>query len=447
MIEISHEGSRYMRRSLSAVLTALGLIATALPGGAAPTTSRVSVSNTEKPGNDGSFDPQMSPNGRYVVFESKASNLVSNDVEDTQNDIFLRDRELGKTTLVNRNSAGVKANGYSDDGYVSANGKVVVFESQASNLAPKDLPGRGQDATDVFVRNLGTGKTKLVSAAMSGQEPDEDSADVSISGDGKLAVFESDATNLVPNDTNGESDIFLRDLAAGTTTRISVSSDEAQGNDESESPIISTDGTAVAFESDSTNFDDHEVEGDGDDDIFVRDLVTGQTTRAALSSSEQASDNGSSDPSISATGDYVAFNSFATNFSDSDPDFVGDVFVRDMIAGTTDLVSLSSAEAPGTLGSFDTAVSQSGRYVVFVSEDPFVANDTNDVEDVYLRDRTKGTTKRVSVAANGDEAKKASDDPVISAGGSFVVFDSLAPNLTPPDRNGAWDVFIRGPLN
>lgn len=436
-----------MRRSLLALPTILGLLVTALPAGAAPTTARVSVSNTEKPGNKASFDPQMSPNGRFVAFESKATNLTPNDLVDTQLDVFLRDRQEGNTTLVSVNSAGVKANDYSDDGFVSANGKIVVFESQASNLAPKDAPGSGDDSGDVFVRNLETGKTKLISVAMAGQEPDEDSSDVSVSGNGKLAVFESDATNLVPNDTNGQEDIFLRDLAAGTTTRISVSSEEAQGNDESESPVISTDGTAVAFESNATNFDTYELEGDSDNDIFVRDLVSGETTRASLTTSEEPGDGSSFDASISATGDYVGFSSYATNFSAADPDIYSDVFLRDMVAGTTDLVSVNSSEGGGTDDSFDTAVSQTGRYVAFTAYGAFVGSDTNGVKDVYLRDRTKETTKRVSVAADGAQGTKASDDPIISATGSFVGFDSIAPNLVTGDRNGTSDVFMRGPLN
>ena len=427
------ERGTQVHRSFLAAVAATGLFFTALPSTAAPTTTRVSVSNSERPGDDGSFDPNISPNGRFVAFESLANNLDPDDQTDNNLEIFLRDRQQGTTTLVSVSSNESEGNGGSDDAVVSADGKMVAFESEAGNLAPKDnsLP---DDPDDVFVRNLSTGKTKLVSIGFGNVQPDEESSDPTISADGRLIAFRSLASNLTSEpDTNDESDIFVRNLQTGVTTRVSESTAGAQADFDSDAPYMAGDGSAVAFESEATTLDGVEPGSEEDTDVFIKELATDQLTRVSVNDLGQQGDFFSFDPFVSATGRYVGFSSFATNFSANDPNGVVDVFLRDRDEEKVYLISLNSAEQnPATHDSIDAAVSKSGRYVAFSSVAAFVGADGNGVGDVFLRDRAAGTTKRVSVAANGDEGKKASDDPLITPDGAFVAFDSFAQNLTSP---------------
>jgi Tol biopolymer transport system component len=298
------------------------------------TTTRISKSSAGVEGNGNSFPSSISADGRYVTFESGATNLVAGDTNGMR-DIFVRDRNTGTTTLVSRSSAGVVGNDNSYNPIISANGKYAAFYSGATNLVSGDTNAK----TDIFVRDRQTGTTYRVSKSSAGVESDNPSYNPSISDDGRYVAFASDATNLVSGDTNGMRDIFVRDRNTGTTTLVSKSSAGVAGDGVSSYPFLSPDGRYVTFESDATNL----VAGDTNNnrDIFVRDRNTGTTTLVSKNSAGVAGDASSYDSTTSADGRYVAFYSGATNLVAGDTNGLEDIFVRDRQTGTTMLVSKS----------------------------------------------------------------------------------------------------------
>ena len=284
---------------LALILTPAGSVRAA-PGN----TTRVSVASDGTQANGGSFTPSISADGRYVAFASIAVNLVSGDTNGVQ-DIFVHDRQTGQTTRVSVASGGAQANGPSFDPSISADGRYVAFASNASNLVSGDTNNTG----DIFVHDRQTGATTRVSIGPGGTQANRGSLAPSISADGRYVAFHSDATNLVSGVTNGTTHIFVHDRQTGATTRVSVASDGTEGNSVSIKPSISADGRYVAFQSIATNL----VSGDTNrnQDIFVHDRQTGQTTRVSVASDGTEGNSGSNDPSISANGRYVAFQSQA----------------------------------------------------------------------------------------------------------------------------------------
>jgi Periplasmic component of the Tol biopolymer transport system len=250
----------------------------------------------------------------------------------------------------------------------------------------------------------------------------------------------------VPGDTNGTWDIFVRDWWAGTTTRVNVSSDGGQQADDfSFGAAISADGRYVVFGSVASNL----VPGDtnGTYDIFVRDLSTGTTSRADVSSDGTQANGGfyNYTVAISADGRYVAFGSVASNLVPDDTNGRQDIFVRDRWAGTTSRVSLASDGSQANGHSMSTAISGDGRWVAFGAlASNLVPGDTNGSQDIFLRDRWAGSTSRVSVASDGTQANGASFGPAVSNNrGPVVAFGSVASNLVPDDTNNTADTFVR----
>jgi Tol biopolymer transport system component len=416
------------------------------------TTTRVSVSSSWVQGNGDSGSPTpannvrgsvISADARYVAFSSRAANLVSLDTNNTW-DIFVRDRQGGTTERVSVSSSGAQANSYSYYPSISADGRYVAFVSSATNLVPGDTNG----FLDVFVRDRQASTTECVSVATGGAQGDSNSSLPAISADGRYVAFWSNATNLVPGDTNGNSDFFVRDLQAGTTERVSVGFGGQQGNGGSPyvTPSISADGRYVAFVSQATNL----VTGDtnGSDDIFVRDRQAGTTERVSVATGGAQANSDSLDPSISADGRYVAFDSSATNLVSGDSNGADDIFIRDRQAGTTERASVDSHGAQGNSSSTSPSISADGRCVAFTSSaSNLVPADTNGNYDEFVHDRLAGSTSRVSVDSAGVEG----DGDIyghppwtaISADGRYVEFDSHASNLVTADTNGAWDIFVR----
>ena len=287
-------------------------------------TTRVSVASDGSQGNDSSLGSSISTDGRYVAFESEASNLVSVDTNET-GDVFVHDRHTGQTTRVSVASDGTQGNSDSGSPSISADGRYVAFTSDASNLVSGDMNG----VYDVFVHDRQSGQTTRLSLASDGTQGNVESMWPSISADGRYVAFASAASNLVSGDTNESYDIFVHDRQTGQTTRVSLASDGTQGDyDSSLPPSISADGRYVAFASLASNL----VSGDtnGVYDVFVHDRQTGQTTRLSVASDgTQGDDSSYFFYSISADGRYVAFSSTATNLVSGDTNDFGDVFVRD----------------------------------------------------------------------------------------------------------------------
>ncbi len=380
----------------------------------------------------------VSSDGRYVTFQSAASNLVPGDTN-AQLDIFVRDTQAGATTRVSVSSSGTQANGDSQEPSMSADGRYVAFWSNATNLVFGDT----NSTSDVFVHDLQTGSTIRASVGVGGVQGNGASGNQSaLSADGRYVAFRSVANNLVPGDTNGFFDIFVRDVIAGVTSRVSTATDGTQTNEQSYHPSLSADGRYVAF----TSFANTLVVGDtnGQSDAFVRDTQENTMTRVSVDNAGTEGNNLSSDPAISSDGRYVAFWSRASNLVSGDSNGRADVFVRDRDLGTTMRVSLDSAGNQGNGDSWYPDFSPDSRNLVYYSAASNLVNgDTNGQMDVFVVDRQTGATSRVSVDSNGAQGNRLSADPAASNGGRFVSFWSVATNLIDGDLNGADDVFVR----
>ena len=254
--------------------------------------------------------------------------------------------------------------------------------------------------------------------------------------------FTSGGTNLVPGDVDVWNGVFVRDLHTGVIQRVSVSVDGSPVDGMSELSSISADGRSVAFVADATNL--VPADTNGIDDVFVRDLVAGVTTRVSVSSAGSEVNGYSGAPALSAEGRFVAFFSLASDLVPDDNNARFDSFVHDRLTGETLRVSVSGDGAEVTGGSGSPSISGDGRTVAFVSDaSNLVTGDTNGAGDVFLHDLLTGATGRAAVAADGSEAGGASMSPSIAADGTRLVFVSDAADLVAGDTNGVTDVFLR----
>jgi Tol biopolymer transport system component len=355
---------------------------------AAAGTTRESVNSAGVEANGYSVGGQLSAavsgDGRYVAFQSSATNLVAGDTNG-YDDIFLRDRLLGTTVRVNVGPGGVQANRGAANPVMSADGRYIAYESWSTNLVTGDTNNTG----DVFVYDTLTATTVRASLGAGGAQSNGASMQASISNDGRYVAFNSVASNLVTGDTNLRIDTFRRDVVAGTTVRVSVTNAGAQANNTTlveDAPSISADGRYVAFRSNATNL----VAGDtnGSPDIFIRDLTLRTTARVSLTNGGAQANSWSYVPFLSADGRYVAFQSVATNLVSGDTNAVADVFVRDRTAGTTTRESVSNAGAQGDAYSVAARISAGGLHVVFSAlAGNLVSGDTNGTTDIFVRSR------------------------------------------------------------
>ena len=289
--------------------------------------------------------------------------------------------------------------------------------------------------------SAGPGATARVSVTGNGAQADSHSLLPAIDGAGRIVAFYSDATNLVPGDTNNARDVFARDRQAGTTVRVSVDSAGTQANSQSFAPAVSRDGRVVAFHSDASNL----VPGDANNasDVFVHDRQSRATTRVSVATGGAEGNGSSSAPALSADGRFVTFVSDATNLVTGDTNFARDVFLHDRQTGTTTRISVSTAGDQGNIHSLSSAISDDGRFVAFSSYAAnLVAGDTNESADIFVRDRQDNSTSRVSVYSDGTEVEGDSLAPAISADGRVVAFDSDAWLLIWGDTNEARDIFV-----
>lgn len=344
------------------------------------------------------------------------------------------------TELISIDDGGIQGDAGSTFSALSADGRFVAFTSRASNLVPGDTNG----TDDVFVRDRVNGTTERVSVGTGGAEANAMSVAPAISGDGQVVAFVSSATNLVAGDTNGRLDVFVHDRGTGTTSRASVDSSGVESSADSLSPSLSFDGTRVVFASSSDDLT--AGDGNGTFDVFLHDRPTGVTTRVSVDSSGAEANGASLAPRISADGLVIAFHSSATNLVATDVNFRTDVFVHDLATGMTEMASVDSAGVQGNFQSTASSISADGRFVAFDSDATnLVAADSNFRTDVFVRDRLTGTTERVSVASDGTEGNGQSgfvDPPAISGDGRFVAFASGASNLVPGDGNNFVDMFL-----
>ncbi|WP_456389581.1 hypothetical protein [Profundibacter sp.] len=379
--------------------------------------------------------PNLSADGRYVTFTSDASNLVAGDTND-RGDIFVHDRQTGITSRVNVATNGTETSDVSSDSSLSADGRYVTFISLDSALVSGDTNG----TWDIFVHDRQTGETSRINVATDGSEANNYSEAPSLSADGRYVSFNSRASNLAADDTNGRNDVFVHDRQTGETERVSVASDGSQANDFSYESNISSDGHFVAFTSGATNL----VAGDtnGRRDIFVHDRTTDTTRRVSIATDGSEADGNSEAPGLSADGRYVSFVSTATNLVAGNTDGLADLFVHDLLTGETTQAGYAMSGTDGQ------TLSDDGRYVTFTSYASYlVADDTNNTSDIFVSDRMTGALRRVNVAADGSQANQTSLNASISSDGNIITFMSGASNLVSGDTTGNFDIFtVSNPL-
>jgi len=337
-------------------------------------------------------------------------------------------------------SAGVEVHGPGIQAAVSADGRFVAFASDAPDLVPNNANNR-----DIFLHDRATGATELISVALDGGEADGPSLFPAVSADGRYVVFESQADDLVPGDENHFADIFVRDRQMGTTRRVNLAPDGSEANDDSLTPSISADGRYVSFTAQATNLVSND--GNHARDVFLVDLTNGATELVSVASdggqgNVDSGGLGAGGARISADGRYLVFGSFASTLVPNDNNNADDIFVRDRVAHTIERISVSTGGAEGNGHSMYGAISADGRYVAYYSAaNTLVADDHNGMPDVFFRDRQTGQTTRVSGGTVGAEANGASRFPAISGAGNFVAYHSDATNLVPNDGNGSTDIF------
>ena len=373
----------------------------------------------------------ISRDGRFVAFTVDDDALPG---ADGTRDVYVRDLVEGTTRLVSRSSAGIPADDNSSDAIaISASGRFVAFSSSAENL-----PG-GAGTEDVFLRDLQTGTTQLVSKTSTGGVLDGDSSNPSVSPGGRFIAFSSTADVLPGNDA--VRNVYLRDRRLRTTQLASETSAGVPADGDSDYPSVSGDGSRVSFQTHAHNLP-------GPDDlsrVFVHNFVTGGTRLVSKTSTGAFLNSGSisTSGSMSADGRSVAFESDASNLPGRAT--TSDVYLHDLTTGTTRLMSRTSSGLPADGDSSTPSVSANGRYVAFESDAENLGGVSGFI-DVFLRDRQGGSTRLISRATSGAVGDEDSFYVSVSADGRFAAFTSRSDNFSATDDNDVSNCFRRGPL-
>lgn len=384
----------------------------------------------------GSAALAISGDGDSLLFFTSGGNVVPGDTNGLP-DVFLRDRQSGAVEWISIGPGGAGGNGPAAvAGDLSSDGNFALFEGSASNWVAVDTNG----LYDVFLRDRANGTTELVSLANNGTQSNGFCGGGSVSDDGRFVAFDSDATNLVAGDLNGAVDVFVRDRATATTVRVSEALAGGDANGHSSYSQISADGRFVTWASYASDLVSVDANGAGQD-VFLRDLLGNPTELLSLDAAGQQFPFGSVAPRISANGQQIAFQRA------SGANAPHGIFLRERSTNTTECISVDAGSACAISNS--SSISADGRFVVFSSQHPsLVPGDSNALQDVFVRDRVRGTTRRVSVSSQDVEAEwDHSQSGFVSNDGRFVLFTSRASNLVPVDSNlSTQDAFLRDQL-
>ena len=399
----------------------------------------VTVDPAEQP-NDWSHAPMLSGDGKFLVFLSDASNLVPGDTSEWM-DVFVYDLNANQVELVSVGLGGAPANEEPSRPSISYDGRYVAFNSLASNLVISDTNG----TQDVFLFDRELDITERISVSSEEAEIAQDAFTKrpSISADGRYVIFYSNAQALAPDHTQADTfNVYLRDRQEGTTTLLTLGYDGYPANGDSEYPTLSEDGKWAAFHSDASNL----VEGDTNNltDVFLYDIQNQKTWRVSVASDGSQATSYSDLAAISADGRFVAFYSYASNLVQGDTNNTADVFLHDHQTGVTELISRTWYGGSANNESDVPSLSADGRYVAYYSyASNLVLGDTNGFTDVFRYDRLLHTTERVSLGEWLQQGAHDSLCSTISADGNLVAFYSFADNLVAGDSNGFPDVFVR----
>lgn len=398
-------------------------------------TELISLSYTGGLSEGHSSYPVISQDNRYIAFESWADNLILGGSH--LKSVYVRDLQSGTNEIVSISTIGEQTQGQKPS--ISGDGRFVAFDSPSGNLVPNDT----NNCYDIFVFDRDLKSSERVSISSNNDQANANSFASAISANGLFVAYHSEASNLVDNDSNYRTDVFIRNRQVGSTELISFGIDGTQSNMTSRYPSVSADGRYVAFESNATNLVPND--SNGAYDIFVRDRQSQTTERVSMSSDGIQGNNNSHFPNISANGRYVVFESYANNLAPNDTNILlSDIFLHDRETGTTELISRSLSGTSGNNWSAYASVSDDGIQVAFASvASNLVPDDTNGIaDDIFVCDRPSGQITRASVSTSGLQENGASHHPRIAADGSTVTFDSAASNLVDGDTNGVTDIFL-----
>ena len=402
----------------------------------------------------GSSPIGISPDGRFVTFHSRSTDLVPGQVDGNGHfDIFIYDRLSGTSTLASRSTASpsTAGNSYVLGGKPSPDGRYVPFQSYANDL----VPGQSDRAQtqSVFLYDRVTGTTELVSHASGSPvlEPNGDSGSPAVSPDGRYTAFVSSATNLVSGlaDTNGVADLFLRDRVTGTTSLLSRNASGNFANGESAAPVFADGGRCIAFFSSARDLVTGITDSNFSWDVFLYSFESGAIILISRAHGAAATANGASfAPAVSGSCAAVAFTSRATNLVPGQlADQTSDLFLREPRVGVTTLLGRTLV----TQSSFPltpprAAVSSDGRFVAFEAVDPDLVpgQEQRGEPNLFLFDRLNRSSLLAS-GAGGSPTRTGnakSSLPALSADGGAAVFESLASDLAAGDFNGRADIFL-----
>ncbi|MAW59254.1 MAG: hypothetical protein CMJ94_00305 [Planctomycetes bacterium] len=340
----------------------------------------------------------------------------------------------GFTRRVNVNSLGALGDRGSSDVRISADGSCAVFSSDALNL-----DGAPSGFGDVYLHDLLLHRTERVSLTDGGGLANKLSELPRVSGDGQRVAFVTYADNLVAGDTNSARDVYLRDRAAGSTQRISLSTSGEQSNNDSYVAGLSADGRYVLF---STRSAKMHPDGNTRNHFYLRDTLNGTTTRTTETSLGAAANQDCRHGFLSAQADWVVFSTISTNLPGGAGNSRDDVYIRNLNTGVTEWISSTSTGGEPNSHCRYPSVSADGRWVVFQSAATnLVPGDTNGVSDIFLRDRQTGSITRISQRWDGSEAARECLSPRISEDGNTIVYQTTDPSIVPGDNNNAGDVF------
>lgn len=396
----------------------------------------VNVNSDGEWANNDSYYSIISDDGRFITFQSYASNLAGTDTNNTR-DIFYRDVLLGTTELVSVATNGNAGNAISLSPDMSGSGRYVAFCSIASNIVSDDTNGNW----DIFVRDMQTGTTERVSMYSDGSQATRRSDSPSISSDGRYVSFQT-LEPFDPADTNGENDVYVHDRVSRQTILVSTNADGTVGNGDSLSAQLSDDATRVMFLSSATNL----VMPDFNDktDVYVKNMISGEVIRANVSSNGAQANDKTEWPSISGDGSVVVFSSRANNLVDGDSLYTWDLFAH--FTSSRETVRISVRPDGGEPNSYtfsQVGISWDGRYVAFVSPaSDIVDDDTNPYADLFVRDLVDEVTMRAVFGYGGNEIDGDLSAPDITADGRFITYTAEAENLAIDDGNGQRDIYL-----
>jgi hypothetical protein len=404
-------------------------------------TTRVNIASDGTEANYYSYTGDISDDGRWVTFASFASNLVAGDEDIGSLDIFLHDRQSGQTERLSVNHEGIPGDGDSNDPVISGDGNWVAFFSDATNLVSGDT----NNARDLFLWERATGTLQRISVSSTGAQGSGNmnfNSDAAFSDDGNSIAFISSLNGLVAGDTNGWADLFVHDRMSGETIRVSISSTGEAANNESASVDISADGRYLSFRSWASNLvpDDH----NGQADVFVHDRQTGQTERISQRDDGSETTQDASNPSISGDGRFVAFQTTEDLTSGATTE-IPSIYLYDRVNST---IALAVTRTNGERAEAQfPRLSADGQFLLFSSSDSaVVVNDTNEVSDVFRHDFQMDHTERVSLSSYDEQGNGSSTSARMSSEGQYVVWNSFASNLVENDQGGWNDIFVREEL-